>query len=382
MAHAGVYKPTRDEFDLLIVPASDVYVVGDPGSLAERMLKVRRTVAGEVAALSASSEHMGDALAQFALTELPHEVLTVVMSHLEWRPAPGTYQRFPGAQQPKMAQQLKMLTFLTSSCGTDVRRCALELLDRVREAWTSRLAALSEMFSGVPDALAGSFALQSARVRAKRFVEHRPEAAPWLDPRLLDTWDSLPAHCRVGALLGHMKRVNDRVSQVLMNGNVCEREFSTWLVSPFVRRVHTELDLGSYTARQAAWGIDRFTTRLVAGNWYDAWYHGPGATNDLLMCMNDFSHDFAGYPAGVFVLSSPPMAALLMDGWASFMEQVAIMHADAGPGACRSSKGPVYRMVRYILQEVCLVHCRSYPVEVAVWRRAVLAGGPAYWPRF
>eukprot|EP00964_Phaeocystis_antarctica_P025844 scaffold14530_cov69-Phaeocystis_antarctica.AAC.7 len=30
-----------------------------------------------------------------------HEVLSVVMSHLEWRPAPGTYQRFPGAQQPK-----------------------------------------------------------------------------------------------------------------------------------------------------------------------------------------------------------------------------------------------------------------------------------------
>ena len=25
MAHAGVYKPTNDEFDLLIVPASDVY---------------------------------------------------------------------------------------------------------------------------------------------------------------------------------------------------------------------------------------------------------------------------------------------------------------------------------------------------------------------
>ena len=334
-------------------------------------------MAGEVAALSALVRAHGRR-ACFALTELPHEVISVVMSHLEWRPAPGTYKRFPGAQQPKMVQQLKMLTFFTSSCGSDVRRCALELLDRVREAWTSRLAAISEMFSGVPDALAGSFALQSARVRAKRFVEHRPEATPWLDPRLLDTWDSLPAHCRVGALLGHIKRVNDRVSQVLLNGN----EFSTWLVSPFVRRVHTELDLGSYTARQAAWGIGRFTTRLVAGNWYDAWYHGPGATNDLLMCMNDFSHDFAGYPAGVFVLSSPPMAALLMDGWASFMEQVAIMHADAGPGAVRSSKGPVYRMVRYILQEVCLLYCRSAPVEVAVWRKAVLAGEPAYWPRF
>ena len=352
MAHAGVYKPTSDEFDLLIVPASDVYVVGDPECLADRTLKVRRTVADEVASLSASSEHMGDALAQFALTELPHEVLFIVMSHLEWRPA---------SQQPAaLVQQLKMLTFLTSSCGTDVRQCALQLLSQVRAAWTIRLATLSDTFSGMPDVLA----CVDARIRAKQFVEQRPEAAPWLDPRLLDTWASLPAHCQVGALAVHMRRVGKRfdvlLNDVLLNG------------SPLVRKVCKQLRVEPRRyKRVVVAGIRRFTTALVAGDWYDAWYHehappDAGDSDDEDeddddsttpyydgSPENDFSYDFAGYPAGVFALSTPPVAALLMDGWAAFMEQVGVMHAN------ETGAGAVDRMVQYIFQEVYLEQSKS-----------------------
>ena len=324
--------------------------------LAERKLKVRRTVADEVAALSASSSHMGDALAQFALTELPHEVLSVVMSHLKWRPA----SQQPGA----LVQQLKMLTFLTSSCGSDVRQCALQLLSQVQESWNRRLATLSNMFSGVPDVLAASFALQTARVRAKRFVEQRPEAAPWLDPRLLDTWASLPAHCQVGALAIHMTRVGNSFD-VLLNGNEC---------SPLVCKVQKQLRMDflvepqSYKGEVIS-GIGRFTTALVAGNWYDAWYHDhappdAGDSDDESGAEDyyddsdgsperDFSYDFAGYPAGVFALGTPPVAALLMDGWAAFMEQVEVMHANETP------EGAVNRMVQYIFQEIYLEQSKS-----------------------
>ena len=309
--------------------------------LAERKLKVRRTVADEVAALSASSSHMGDTLAQFALTELPREVLAVVMSHLKWRPA---------SQQPAaLVQQLKMLTFLTSSCGTDVRQCALQLLSQVQEAWNRRLATLSNMFSGVPDVLA----CVVEGVRAKRFVEQRPEAAPWLDPRLLDTWASLPAHCRVGALAVHMTHVRKRLdvllNDVLLNG------------SPLVRKVCKQLRVEPRRyKRVVVAGIRRFTTALVAGDWYDAWYHDhappdAGDSDDEDdddddsttpyydgSPENDFSYDFAGYPAGVFALSTPPVAALLMDGWAAFMEQVGVMHAKRDRGGSGRPHGPVH----------------------------------------
>ena len=323
--------------------------------LAERKLKVRRTVADEVAALSASSSHMGDALAQFALTELPHEVLSVVMSHLEWRPA---------SQQPGvLVQQLKKLTFLTSSCGTDVRQCALQLLGQRQKAWNSRLATLSNMFSGVPDVLSpNSLSLQTARVKAKRFVEQRPEAAPWLDPRLLGTWASLPAHCQVGALAVHMTRVGERFD-VLLNGNEC---------SPLICKVQKQLRVEPQTyTPEIISGIGRFTTALVAGDWYDAWYHhappdagdfgdesGSDSGHDYYDdhdCSpeSDFSYDFAGYPAGVFALSTPPVAALLMDGWAAFMEQVEVMHANETP------EGAVNRMVQYIFQEIYLEQSKS-----------------------
>ena len=313
--------------------------------LAERSLKVRRTVADEVAALSASSSHMDDALTQFALTELPREMLTVVMSHLEWRPE---------YMMKELMQQFKMLTFLTSSCGTTVRQCALQLLDEVQESWICRLATLSTMFSGRPGVLA---CVDVEGLRAKWFVEQRPEAAPWLDPRLLDTWASLPAHCRVGALAAHMTRVGDRI-EVLLNGNEC---------SPIVRRVCKQLRAKGLSAkpksckREVIDGISRFTTALVAGGWYDD--HGDSGdgaptdsgdedyADDYLSYMKpdrDFSYDFAGYPAGVFALSTPPVAALLMDGWAAFIEQVEVMHADETP------EGAVSRMVQYVSQEVYL----------------------------
>ena len=320
--------------------------------LAERSLKVRRTVADEVAALSASSSHMDDALTQFALTELPREMLTVVMSHLEWRPE---------YMMKELMQQFKMLTFLTSSCGTTVRQCALQLLDEVQESWICRLATLSTMFSGRPGVLA---CVDVEGLRAKWFVEQRPEAAPWLDPRLLDTWASLPAHCQVGALAVHMRRVGKRfdvlLNDVLLNG------------SPLVRKVCKQLRVEPRRyKRVVVAGIRRFTTALVAGDWYGAWYHDhappdAGDSDDEDdddddsttpyydgSPENDFSYDFAGYPAGVFALSTPPVAALLMDGWAAFMEQVGVMHAN------ETGVGAVDRMVQYIFQEVYLEQSKS-----------------------
>lgn len=53
----------------------------------------------------------------------------------------------------------------------------------------------------------------------------------------------------------------------------------------------------------------------------------------------------------MFVLSSPPMAALLVDGWAACMEQVSVMHANEAPGRA------VYRMLQYVFQEDPRAEC-------------------------
>tara|TARA_B110001452_G_scaffold257627_1_gene252011 strand:- start:928 stop:2178 length:1251 start_codon:yes stop_codon:yes gene_type:complete len=318
----------------------------------ERKLKVRRIVADEIAALSATSEHMGDALAPLSLSDLPPEVLASVLSQLM------SHLKRPRSSQPsELVKQFKELVVFTSSCG-GVRRAALQLLDGVQKDWKDSLAKLSQVLSGRSDVSACANAQAAARV----FLEHRPEAAPWLDPRLLETWADLPAHFQVGALAVHMTRVGKRLDEVLIHGTEC---------SPFVQRVLSWQMPGSsgplgahliHPRQEVMRGLGRFTTALVAGNWYDAWYHDhepPWDDEDNEDNEDDngpeawFSYDFQGYPAGVFVLSSPPMAALLLDGWVAFMENVQVIDPsvafDVG----------IERMVQYIVQEIVALQHRS-----------------------